>query len=1240
MNDYKKFELLKLNIKQFLSEAKSNGREKKRYKLDKLIQRLPVENVKYEDLSPESYIKNGEEYLNALHWALKSKKITNIALAGPYGSGKSSIIQSYLAKYPSTKALNISLATFDLEKETDDNSENEIELGILKQLFYKVDSDKIPQSRYRKIKKKYYRKYLFLTIILTIIVMSGIAFFAPNVMDELMSGIIESGNYYGMGELTSYSIAGIFGIIGISILSYIIKWSSSKFRVKEVNIADKATVADERDEDSIFDKSMDEIMYFFEATDYNIVFIEDLDRFESTKIFVKLRELNTILNNYDLIKRRIVFVYAIKDDMFIHEERTKFFDFIIPVIPFINSTNSGEILRDKLQVKKQEDGTVRSSLYDISSSFITLVSPFIEDMRVLTNICNEFIIYKNTLNSVNLKDEEMFSIIIFKNLYPSDFAELESEKGVVKRAFEDKKTFINVKQLDLKKEKEKLEEILNGIEKDILNGVNEVKAAFLNYLSGTNEPLNYCCINGRRCYYYRDIMGNDFDMDLFKEEERADIRDHRGNSRQINCKSDTIVQEYLDRIGYLRNSDDSRKEEMRKEMEDCEKEISGLYTHSLMNLMELYGSDAILSENVRNNKFLVFLLRKGFINENYADYINYFHPNSITKDEMNYIRGIRMQEAVGDFSYTIRNVAEVCDRIEDYEFRQKEALNFDIADYLISKKRNSNKCKELFIGLSAGDKEHDEFIKAYIDRKQNIKEFINMLCKHYAAYWTRLACNDLITEDSKYSYFSLILEYADLDSILYMNNFDGADSISSFLEDHETALSKLAKVSTNRMIQVIEQLDIQFCSVSIAGADVEVLKYIFKKDKYILNINMLEGMFELICPNNMERLKTSNYTFILEVGYEPLLNRIYNDFEDYVKTFILGQETNTDESLTSVEDIIERLFDTNVDLCLRVLDKSCVSWENISDCCVSSTEQKQERKNIWDYVLKTGKVKETRHNYLRYHNDYGITSELLDWFSANFNLILQEEETVGFTEEILKELIVKNISLNAFNKIVELCRVDCFDCRVSSFDEERLKALIENDWIPFTVEYLEEIKNDAPKLVTAYVVHNILEFIDQIENISLGINFIGELFKSTDLEDSDKLQLFVLFASEDVSEDIAKGIRNMGVTVGKEYAESAWNLLNESDRYQLLLNQLEIYTIEEISEKFKTMASVYKALSDTSRRHKEYLDVTDYNRTLLQKLQNKTYITSYEEESYEREDVITHQKQKMNRFGVWIKQRQ
>ena len=65
---------------------------------------------------------------------------------------------------------------------------------------------------------------------------------------------------------------------------------------------------------SIFNKHLDEILYFFEKTDYNVVMLEDLDRFESTDIFLKLRELNLLLNESKVIERKIFFVYAVRDD--------------------------------------------------------------------------------------------------------------------------------------------------------------------------------------------------------------------------------------------------------------------------------------------------------------------------------------------------------------------------------------------------------------------------------------------------------------------------------------------------------------------------------------------------------------------------------------------------------------------------------------------------------------------------------------------------------------------------------------------------------------------------------------------------------------------------------------------------------------------------------------------------------------------------------------------------------------
>ncbi|WP_423819364.1 hypothetical protein V5739_01405 [Salinimicrobium sp. TIG7-5_MAKvit] len=78
-------------------------------------------NFDYSSLSP---ISNGDDkghYSNALKWALinrKEKDIKNIALTGPYGSGKSTILKTFQKHYSGNdlKFLNISLATFKEEK--------------------------------------------------------------------------------------------------------------------------------------------------------------------------------------------------------------------------------------------------------------------------------------------------------------------------------------------------------------------------------------------------------------------------------------------------------------------------------------------------------------------------------------------------------------------------------------------------------------------------------------------------------------------------------------------------------------------------------------------------------------------------------------------------------------------------------------------------------------------------------------------------------------------------------------------------------------------------------------------------------------------------------------------------------------------------------------------------------------------------------------------------------------------
>lgn len=59
------------------------------------------------------------------------------------------------------------------------------------------------------------------------------------------------------------------------------------------------------------------------------------------------------------------------------------------------------------------------------------IAPFISDMRILQNIYNEFIVYKEILSTsqeLSLSDEQMLAMIVFKNLYPSDLLIFKMKK--------------------------------------------------------------------------------------------------------------------------------------------------------------------------------------------------------------------------------------------------------------------------------------------------------------------------------------------------------------------------------------------------------------------------------------------------------------------------------------------------------------------------------------------------------------------------------------------------------------------------------------------------------------------------------------------------------------------------------------------------------------------------------------------------------------------------------------------
>ena len=183
-----------------------------------------------------------------------------------------------------------------------------------------------------------------------------------------------------------------------------------------------------------------------------------------------------------------------RDDLFQEEtERTKFFDFLIPVIPVINSTNSGEVMRNLLGMGEERKDDKEYPEHDVSQKFVTLVSPYIGDMRILISIVNEFWIYKKTIKEsqdVSLNDENMLALMIYKNLCPKDFALLESEAGAVKEAFRYKAEACKKMQEKLNAEKTNLETEIIQLRQDIAKSIKEIKSLILSELVGNRGVIS------------------------------------------------------------------------------------------------------------------------------------------------------------------------------------------------------------------------------------------------------------------------------------------------------------------------------------------------------------------------------------------------------------------------------------------------------------------------------------------------------------------------------------------------------------------------------------------------------------------------------------------------------------------------------------------------------------------------------------------------------------------------------
>lgn len=1136
------------------------------------------------------------------------------------------------------------MATF-VENKTDKNGnpkkisleQDEIELGILKQLFYKVNYKKIPQSRYRKLHKiNWKRVWGYLVLIFFVFGIVEFIFF-PDIFQMIIKKIEVAGGKFGLKGMVSNSIFLAFCVGILAIIARTYRLVLFRFKVNEVKLpAETVLKNSETAAETVFNKNMDEIVYFFEETKYRIVFFEDLDRLEDPSIFIHLRELNILLNNYDGIKGRIVFVYAIRDDIFTDTDRTKFFEFIIPVIPIINSTNSGEIFLQKL-----EESEKKGIVHEISQEFILDVSPYVEDMRILQNIYNEFIVYKETIRTdqeLKLSDETMMALIIFKNLYPREFAELQMERGVVKQAFEDKQRYISEQCMQWRNEIDELTQKLEKYHDDCLEQVKELKIAMLGAMVDWQGIPYSIKKNYWDKYSVSKIMEDSFELLQLAELKDVEIEYYTWNSYQ-SVKSVNNFQEvfkrYYERIKNFQFVQEKGVCSIKGEIEDLKKNIHELSGWSLKKLIEKFGVHNVLSEKVVENKLLVFMLRRGYIDEKYANYINYFKGTSITKEDMNYILAVKNMEKL-PYNYNLTKVGMVIQRLQPYEFEQKSIFNFILLEYLLSEENDDKKRMILINQLSDRTVESWEFIDEFIEQTQYKARLIQLLALCWPDMWNDIVQNISITYERKIFYLQLLIDNVDTKRLFELND---NNNMSGFIEENPDILQQLSSIQDQKVISLIEILGIIFTNVSIENVSEEVLRYVFENQYYELNDTMIRRIVEFENDTMLSGLDTRNYTTIISLGYEPLIKYIQENLKQYVKGIILTPN-NTKEDVKQVMDLLERMLENDPEetkICLELVNHEEICVDDISECCGKfDSDFDKDVKILWDELLDKEKVSLKWENIKCYWDRYKITQELLQYIETNSEQLACLKNQC-LKKEFAEEFITSAIDDSAFEKLLPQLELE-FDIPIETVEKQKVEILIKKKYIPFDIKKYDEIKEVYPDLCPDFILYNQAEYMEVMEKIPMGETLLETLLLSSVLDSSNAEVLLNVFGENYMTTHIAQYLLQIDVKISISVFNTAWTyLLTDEIKNKLMLKYCSILNTPDFEECFSELSKIYPKFGDRSKRHNAEMANTNENKKLADRLKEVGYITSYTEQEKDDFDPVKGTGGKKNIISCWIK---
>ncbi|MFJ5334874.1 P-loop NTPase fold protein [Pectobacterium sp. CHL-2024] len=1228
-----------------------------------------------------------QPYFKALDYALSRDDVKNIAITGPYGAGKSSVILSYLKKIegrkrlwhrlkywlrftslkPADEHVIISLANFEtdetLKSSESLSKEQSIEYSILQQILYKVDKGTLPDSRVERIHTRSVGQILTTSCLLFFVLALAIVVTTLLFPQKIVST-------FSLSPAVSHFIAihpiWRWGCIGS--LSFIICWYllsrfyrigffDRKIALDKVNLLKAEIAAEKQNTASLLNLYIDEIVYFFLKTKYRVVVFEDLDRLNNGHIFIKLREINQVVNNSRLLEKKpIKFIFAVREDLLKDaESQTKFFDFIVPIIPAIDSENAYDILSSKVINFNSAD----------KEQFFKKVSLYLTDMRVMNNVINEFNIFKKLITG-ELSDVKLFSLIMYKNLCTKDFTQLDNQRGFLFRVvhaysrktlhdlyFQDfEKTFLSLKSRveQARKELHDSKETLRGeLLQRYLPGLIVKNACFYSYNNQYNNVENNCT--------YADLVEHEALFIRFLERNfqsgvvifNSRNRNYEDHYEISSDKRSELLQEYKRRYPVVEDNNSNSLNSLLNKISDVQSIINAKRNVALHELSEritlskfrewllndgfdenkLSGkpdNTAVISFNI---ELLFFMLSNGYIEQDYMQYRSIFHTGALSKSDNVYIQKVAAKvnfEELKDIH--LNNVSNVVDKMESLSFKYYEGVfHPHIISFLINCRVDF--ARDVFIHLF-NHCSHGLIIRTmrtyfYEFSNDDYQDLINLILSDEKTLGKLMAAmstyRDIDSDDDFYQQLSVsFLRFGLIENIARQR------AVQDYLHELKTGTTLFTYIQPDEIASFsikLKALNIVFDSVNEANDESEraLVKFIAENFLYVFNINNLTALFNAYSDNrkNVEELSRHPYTLIMSEKVPCLTEAVNKNIE----MFILEYFIHSEESVESVISLINSdVTEHSKEVIIENMDFEVQQLSTVENIRLSVVDGASF--TVYDLLFKHGRVAANWDNIFDYmYTD--VDDEILWAFFSHHPEALSGHK-VSVPEESVDNVVNHIISAAdkpdaLYAQLISVLPVN-IDQAISDLPLTKFKALCDSNRVLLSEALYEDVlsiyegqrRKGLNKCLSFMIRNNVAVFESNIE------------FYLQDDEDFDNELIELVLNDDDIALTTKVSIIDIiwphyinsffdHISVNSKISMALLLNVSEDDTRLVFLNHLlefEELPFEYINRALMAFVSEeYNLITDKTKRAKVLK--TEGNEILLKYLTHCYFISSYKD---------------------------